>query len=188
MEIQDTLEGKFLIAMPGMTDPRFTETLVYMCAHSDGGAMGLIVNKPIPKIDFSELVEQLGVKTEDKKVDAPVFYGGPVEHARGFVLHSRDYLVGQATLPVSDSIALTGTLEILEDIATGHGPDRHLLALGYAGWAPNQLEAEIRSNGWLVLDGTDDLVFSDSPDAAWGQAFDALGIDRRLLSGEAGFA
>jgi len=176
------------VAMPSMGDPRFAETLIYICSHSEGGAMGLIVNKPIPELDFSELAGQLNLSDEAKDKNVPIYFGGPVENGRGFILHSPDYDLDQATLKVSDKVSLTGTLEVVEDIAQGHGPDRLLFALGYAGWSPNQLEAEIKSNGWLVLSADEEVIFSDDPSESWSKAFDALGVDRRLLSAEAGRA
>lgn len=174
--------------MPGMGDPRFEESVVFMCAHSSDGAMGLIVNKPVPELRFAELADQLGVDADGTTLDKSVFYGGPVENGRGFVLHSRDYSNAETSVAVTESVALTATVDIIRAIAKGEGPERHLMALGYAGWAPNQLEAEIQSNGWLVLDGEDDFVFTGQPDESWSRAFDVLGVDRRLLSGEAGHA
>lgn len=188
METNTNLEGRYLVAMPGMGDPRFEETLVFMCAHSESGAMGLIVNKPVPDLRFSALVDQLGLDAPTEIPDHSVYYGGPVENGRGFVLHSPDYLLEDTSVEVTDSVALTATVDIIRAIAEGGGPQNHLLALGYAGWAPNQLETEIQSNGWLVLDGADDFVFSGAPDQSWSRAFDVLGVDRRLLSGEAGRA
>ena len=186
--MEGDLTGKYLIAMPGMGDPRFLEAVIYMCSHSDGGAMGLIVNKPVPDLDFGELAEQLEIDSDEPFPKVPVHYGGPVENGRGFVLHSRDYDLNTATLKVTDTIGMTGTLEVVEDIAQGFGPDQALFALGYAGWSPGQLEGEIRSNGWLVLTGEDDFIFTKDPSTSWGKAFDQLGVDRRFLSGEAGRA
>ncbi|MEO0343846.1 MAG: YqgE/AlgH family protein [Pseudomonadota bacterium] len=187
MDDRSELDGKFLVAMPGMLDPRFEESVVFMCAHSDDGAMGLIVNKRIP-LEFSELLEQLNINPDEQVKDTPIYFGGPVEHGRGFILHSSEYSVAQSTLSVTDKVSLTGTLEILEDIAAGHGPQQHLLALGYAGWSPGQLEAEIQSNGWLVHDGDPSMIYSETPEVLWDESFKDLGIDRRLLSGDWGQA
>jgi putative transcriptional regulator len=182
------LDGKLLIAMPSMGDPRFNRSVVYLCAHSDDGAMGLIVNKPAEDLDFNDLLEQLDIKV-DRPIEAiDVHYGGPVEHGRGFVLHSRDYEAQDATLNVNDHFGMTATLDILEDISQGHGPESCLLALGYAGWGPGQLEDEIRENGWLTCDANASLVFSDDHDGKWNAAMKVVGIDPRMLSSEGGRA
>lgn len=182
------LDGKLLIAMPSMGDPRFNRSVVYLCAHSDDGAMGLIVNKPAADLHFGDLLEQLNIKA-DRPIEAiDVHYGGPVEHGRGFVLHSRDYEAADATLNVNDMFGMTATLDILEDISQGHGPESCLLALGYAGWGPGQLEDEIRDNGWLIADANQKLVFSGDHDGKWTAAMEAVGIDPRMLSSEGGSA
>lgn len=182
------LDGKLLIAMPSMGDPRFNRSVVYICAHSDDGAMGLIVNKPAEDLAFGDLLEQLDIKAERPIDRIEVHYGGPVEHGRGFVLHSRDYEAQDATLNVNDQFGMTGTLDILEDISQGFGPDKCLLALGYAGWGPGQLEDEIRDNGWLTCDANAALVFSDDHDGKWKAAMEVVGIDPRMLSTEGGRA
>ena len=182
------LDGKLLIAMPSMGDPRFNRSVVYICAHSDDGAMGLIVNKPAADLNFEDLLEQLDIKAERPIEGIDVHYGGPVEHGRGFVLHSRDYEAQDATLNVNEAFGMTATLDILEDISQGHGPESCLLALGYAGWGPGQLEDEIRDNGWLIADATAGLVFSDDHDGKWKAAMDVVGIDPRMLSSEGGRA
>ena len=143
------LEGKLLIAMPGMEDERFAQTVIYMCAHSSKGAMGIVINKPIPGLSFAELMKQLEIETRLALGDFPILYGGPVETGRGFVLHSGDYEGSDSTLPVSEDISLTATLDILRAIAQGRGPKQALFALGYAGWAPGQVETEFQGNGWL---------------------------------------
>lgn len=182
-----SLKGRLLIAMPAMGDARFERTVIYMCAHSqDKGAMGLVVNKPVDGIDFRELLDQL--KITDVSIDAlPVQYGGPVEGTRGFVLHSADYETDGAS-PVTPEISLTATLDILRDIAAGTGPSQHILALGYAGWAPGQLENEIKENGWLIVDGDAALVFDDALESKWGRALALLGVDPSNLSSQAGRA
>lgn len=189
MENQTTnLNGKLLIAMPGIGDPRFNRSVVYMCAHSDDGAMGLIINKPAEGLDFDDLLEQLKIKPTRPIMGVPVHLGGPVEHGRGFVLHTRDYVADDATLEVTDQIGMTASLEILEDISNGDGPDACLLALGYAGWAPGQIEVEIQANGWLIADAPNDLVFSKDHETKWSKALDIIGVDPRMLSAEGGRA
>ena len=185
---QTDLIGKLLIAMPDMGDPRFTQSVVYMCAHSDEGAMGLIVNKPQPGVVFSDLLEQLNITKSPDVRDIRVHFGGPVEGARGFVLHSRDYQSGQGTLQVDDNIAMTATLDVLEDIARGTGPKASMLALGYAGWGPGQLEGEIALNGWLTCDAGDDIVFGRANEHKWTAALKTLGVDPLVLSSTAGRA
>ncbi|MEM9969972.1 MAG: YqgE/AlgH family protein [Pseudomonadota bacterium] len=182
------LQGKMLIAMPGMGDPRFDKSVIFMCAHSDDGALGLIVNKPTPELKFSALLQQLGIEVGNPKRDIQVHFGGPVDNGRGFVLHSGDYASVEATLRVSDNFGMTATLDVLEAIAQGGGPSNALLALGYAGWGPGQLEAEILQNGWLTCDASPDIVFGDDADAKWTAALATLGVDALMLSSEAGRA
>jgi len=184
---ENSLAGQLLVAMPGIGDERFDRSVIYLCGHSEDGAMGLIVNKPVDDITFPELLEQLGIEG-DPDEQIRVLFGGPVETGRGFVLHSTDYNATGSTLQVSDEIGLTATLEILEQIAKGEGPERSLLALGYAGWAPGQLEEEILSNGWLHCRPSPDLLFGTSDDTKWERALAELGIDPAQLSGDAGRA
>jgi len=174
--------------MPGMGDPRFDKALIYMCAHSADGAMGLIVNKPAIDLQFSDLLDQLDITPAKSFRPIEVHFGGPVEHGRGFVLHSKDYVAKDSTLEVNDEFGMTATLDILEDISQGNGPNSCLLALGYAGWGPGQLEDEIRANGWLTCDADAALIFSDKNKSKWGGAIESLGIDPRLLSAEGGTA
>lgn len=182
------LDGKLLIAMPGMGDTRFDKSLIYICAHSEDGAMGLIVNKPAIDLQFSDLLDQLEITPAQSFRPIEVHFGGPVEHGRGFVLHSKDYIAEDSTLEVNDDFGMTATLDILEDISKGNGPNSCLLALGYAGWGPGQLEDEIRANGWLTCDADAGLVFSDDNKAKWASAIESMGIDPRLLSAEGGSA
>ena len=182
------LSGKLLIAMPGMGDPRFEKSVVFLCAHSADGAMGLIVNKPAPDLSFSNLLRQLKIARSDRSRDIRVHFGGPVEHGRGFVLHSGDYAGSEATLRVDPRFGMTATIDILEAIAKGDGPRESLLALGYAGWGPGQLETEILSNGWLTCDSDPDLVFSPDNTGKWTAALRTLGIDPLGLSASAGRA
>ena len=173
--------------MPQMSDPRFARTVVYLCAHSSDGAMGLVVNRLIDSLTFSSLLSQLGVEAEGEPADMPVHFGGPVESSRGFVLHSSDYLQ-DSTLVIDDEIALTATVDVLKAIARGSGPRHRVLALGYAGWAPGQLDAEIQANGWLLVPADLDLVFGGENDAKWQRAIAKIGIDLSLLSSQAGHA
>lgn len=186
----DTLDlaGSMLIAMPGMTDPRFTQSLVYLCDHSSKGAMGLIVNKPAHDMSFGDLLEQLEIVPKVPIDGIKVYFGGPVETGRGFVLHTSDYASDLRTLPVRNGLALTPTLDVLEDIAAGKGPRAVMMMLGYAGWGPGQLEAELSQNGWLTCDGDPDLVFDAYSPSKWARALQGLGIDPALLSAEAGSA
>lgn len=182
------LGGKLLIAMPGMGDPRFDRSVVYMCAHAPDGAMGLIINKPAVELHFEDLLQQLGIEGDGASRDIRVHYGGPVEHGRGFVLHSSDYTADGTTLLVDTDFAMTATLDILQDIARGAGPQRSILALGYAGWGPGQLESEILQNGWLTCDAPPDLVFGSDNAEKWTRALKLLGIDPLSLSATAGRA
>ena len=186
---QDTpyLAGQLIIAMPGMTDPRFERTVIYMCAHNDDGAMGLVVNRAFDSLSFPDMLEQLGLDSEGTSGTINIHFGGPVESGRGFVLHSRDYLQ-EATMVVDQDVALTATIDILKAIAGGDGPDQTLLALGYAGWGPGQLDSEIMANGWLSVGADSDLVFGPDLDAKWDRAMGKIGIDPRMLSDEAGHA
>ena len=182
------LDGKLLIAMPSMGDPRFERAVIYMCAHSAEGAMGLIVNKPAPDLKFSDLLEQLKMKAPESSRQIRVHFGGPVEHARGFVLHSRDYESRDSTLHVNDEFGMTATLDILQDISDGGGPANSLLALGYAGWGPGQLEGEIQANGWLTCDATPDIVFAETDAQKWAAALASIGISPKFLSATGGTA
>jgi putative transcriptional regulator len=189
------LDGQFLIAMPGMQDTRFARAVVYLCAHSSDGAMGIMINQPAPQITFRDLLVQLSIIPEGTEIRLPgtagrmqVHRGGPVETGRGFVLHSSDYFIENSTLPIDEHICLTATLEILKAIAVGTGPQNAMLALGYAGWAPGQLETEIQSNGWLHAPATPELIFDTDLDAKYARALGMIGIDPVRLSGEAGHA
>jgi putative transcriptional regulator len=183
-----SLVGKLLIAMPDMSDPRFAKTVVYMCAHSDEGGMGLIVNKPEKGIRFSKLLEQMEIPVSSNARDLRVHYGGPVDYQRGFVLHSSDYASEDGTLDVDENYRMTATLEVLEDLAKGEGPDVAMMALGYAGWGPGQLEYEIRQNGWLTCAPNDEILFGADNAGKWSAALKLLGIDPLLLSATAGRA
>jgi putative transcriptional regulator len=182
------LTGKLLLAMPGMTDPRFEKSVIFMCAHSGDGAMGLIVNRPAQDITFLQLLSQLSISARGDVPVPQVHLGGPVEHGRGFVLHSDDYTGNDATLAVPGGFGMTATLDVLEDIAQGEGPAACLLALGYSGWGPGQLEGEMTQNAWLVADASSALIFDSDSDGKWAAALSAMGIDPVTLSGAAGRA
>ena len=182
-----SLTGQLLVAMPHMADSRFARSVVYLCAHSAEGAMGLVVNRLIDSLSFDSLLDQLGLETGGDAVDMPVHFGGPVESSRGFVLHSADY-VQDSTLVIDDDIALTATIDVLKAIANGNGPKERVLALGYAGWAAGQLDAEIQANGWLMVPADHELVFGLDNGTKWQRAIAKLGVDLSLLSSEAGHA
>jgi len=181
------LSGQLLIAMPGMPDPRFAKTVIYVCAHNDEGAMGLVVNRPLDTLAFPDLLEQLGIESSKVHDQIRVLAGGPVEAGRGFVLHSCDYFQ-EATMRVNADVGLTATIDILRAIAVGNGPQKSLLALGYAGWGAGQLDVEIKENGWLNVESDNKLLFEDDLDVRWQHAMEKIGIDPRMLSDEAGHA
>ena len=181
------LTGQLLVAMPQMLDERFVKTVIYICAHTEDGAMGLVVNKILEDIDFPDLLDQLDLSPSSGGDDIRVHFGGPVESGRGFVLHSSDYHQ-EATMVIDEQIALTATTDILRDIAEGDGPQSSLLALGYAGWGPGQLDSEIQANGWLSVDADPGLIFGAEPDKVWQGALAKIGIDVSMLSGDAGHA
>jgi putative transcriptional regulator len=189
------LDGQLLIAMPAMGDTRFSRSVIYLCAHSSEGAMGIIINQRAPNISFTELLEQLNIVPSEDRISLPtalsamaVHLGGPVETGRGFVLHSADYFKAESTLPIDESVCLTATIDILRDIAKGSGPDKALLALGYAGWAPGQLENEIQSNGWLNCPANPELIFDSEVDRKYNRALSSLGIDPIRLVNDSGHA
>ncbi|ETX14839.1 hypothetical protein OCH239_21035 [Roseivivax halodurans JCM 10272] len=182
------LTGKLLIAMPGMGDHRFSNAVIFVCAHSDEGAMGLIVNKPTSEIDMAMLLDQLSIEAEDDLHEEMVRFGGPVETGRGFVLHSPDYSSVVTTLEVDERFHMTATLDILEEIGRGQGPSKRLMCLGYAGWGPGQLEQEFADNGWLACDATEDLVFTIPDAQKWRAALSSMGVEAVSLSSEGGRA
>lgn len=180
------LTGRLLLAMPQMGDPRFHRAVIFMCAHDENGAMGLVVNNVMPGIDLSELLGQLKIDPRPGTPAAPVMNGGPVETARGFVLHSDDFAQAE-TVRVAPHINITGTIEALRAIAAGDGPQKMLFMLGYAGWGAGQLDSELQSNAWLVADADADILFGN-PDDKWDRAVRKIGIDPAMLSGDAGHA
>lgn len=189
------LDGQLLIAMPVMDDPRFERSVIYLCAHSSEGAMGIIVNRPAGSIDFPGLLVQLDIIKKADQIKLPenaesmkVLKGGPVETGRGFVLHSSDFFIEDATLRIDDGICLTATVDILKAIARGAGPKHAILALGYAGWAAGQLENEIQHNGWLHCDADADLIFGGDVEEKYLRALAKIGINPGMLSTDAGHA
>lgn len=187
------LDGQFLIAMPGMADANFARTVVYICAHSDDGAMGFVINRP-QQLNFSDVLLHLDIVEEDEVIrlpgttrDFPIRAGGPVESGRGFVLHSDDYM-SESSIPVSDDICLTATLDIVRAISRGRGPQRGLMMLGYAGWGAGQIENEIGANGWLSCPAQEELIFDTDLDSKYTRALGLMGITPAMLSAEAGHA
>ncbi|MCK7610737.1 YqgE/AlgH family protein [Roseibium sediminicola] len=194
-EATDTLEGQFLIAMPSMADSRFEHSVIYMCSHSEQGAMGLVVNQVARHLSLEELLIQLDIVNDESAIRLPpsvrgmnVHKGGPVEVERGFVLHSDDFMLNQSTLTIDNGICLTATLEILRALAQGAGPAQAILALGYAGWGPGQLESEIQSNGWLTAPADPGILFDREAETKWQRALGSLGIDPAMLFSDAGHA
>ena len=183
------LGGQLLVAMPRMTDPRFAHSVVFLCAHNADGAMGLVVNKLVESLKFTYILKQMDFEFESGGIDdrVQVHFGGPVESARGFVLHTPDYM-SDATMRVDEGFAVTTTVDVLRSLARGGGPERAMFALGYAGWAPGQLDAEFQNNGWLSVGADSELVFGRDHDEKWRRAIAKVGVDPALLSGEAGHA
>ncbi|MHC5654579.1 YqgE/AlgH family protein [Stappia sp. ICDLI1TA098] len=190
-----TLAGQFLIAMPQMADSRFAHTVIYLCAHSPEGAMGIVLNQKAPSLTFPDLLRQLEIIDAGADIVLPapadrmeVHRGGPVETGRGFVLHSQDYLAAHSTMPIHDGICLTATLDILRAIVDGKGPSRAMLALGYAGWGAGQLETEIQENGWITGPADSEIIFDPATETKWDRALANIGIHPAMLSSEAGHA
>jgi putative transcriptional regulator len=187
--------GQLLVAMPGMTDARFRRSVIYMCGHSEAGAMGLVINQRASRMTFRDLLVQLDIIEADQAIRLPrrishaqILKGGPVETSRGFVLHSADFTISDATQKVGDGIAMTATLDILRAMAKEEGPSSALLALGYAGWSPGQLEREIAGNGWLHCAADEAILFDDDIDTKYDRALRKMGIDPAMLSVQAGRA
>lgn len=194
MDAENSLVGQFLIAMPGMGDRRFEKSVIFICAHSEEGAMGFIINQILDAPKVIDFLCKLEIVSEDEResVSEDVLgrglnMGGPVEPGRGFVLHTPDY-ENSSTIKIGNEICLTATLEILRAIATGKGPEKTLLALGYSGWGAGQLEEEIIANGWLTCDASAELVFDQNHKTKYERAYAILGIDPSLLSSQAGHA
>ena len=190
MDPSSNLTGKMLIAMPGMRDPRFEHCVILICAHSEDGAMGLVVNRPLPEVGFSDLLGQLGIDMGADALDIPVRFGGPVEPGRGFVLHriAEGSAIEENRMRIGDTLAMSTTRDILEDYAHGRGPQPAVLALGYAGWGPGQLDSEILDNGWLTTERFDEIIFGADDSGKWRAALKGMGIDPLALSPSAGHA
>lgn len=191
----DTLKGQFLVATPDMSDERFAETVIYLVAHGDDGAMGLVVNQPLPDMNLADIFAEIELAEDAEPIRVPdrllhqhVFKGGPVESSRGFVLHSSDYFRDGNSFAVDDDISLTATLDVLRAMIEGKGPERSLLALGYCGWEAGQLENELRHNGWLTTERSDELLFSLPAGRKYDAALAAVGVNRATLSPVSGNA
>jgi putative transcriptional regulator len=185
------MAGKLLLSMPTMSDPRFFKSVIFICTHDENGAMGLMINNPVPGLNFKDLLKQLNVEfapTMEKKLgDIKVMGGGPVETARGFILHGTDF-IQKDTIKINEKISVTGTIDAIKEIAANNGPKEMVFVLGYAGWSAGQLEDEIQNNAWLLIDTDHDLIFNTTSDEKWDKAIKKLGIDPSMLSGEAGRA
>lgn len=184
----DYLTNQFLIAMPALADPNFQQTVTYICQHNADGAMGLVINRPL-ELNLGDVLRHLNIDTLDPDLDSQqVYLGGPVQNERGFVLHQPASSAWESTMQITTDTGLTTSRDILRDMAVGHGPGSALVALGYAGWAAGQLEQEIRDNAWLNGPADDAILFELPTEQRWDAAIEALGIDRRLLTAEAGHA
>ena len=187
MSDQEFLGGRLLVAMPGIGDPRFERALIYVCAHDEDQAMGLTLNRPIDGLNLADLLGKLEIPEAVDAPREPVLMGGPVQTERGFVLHTDDYAGPGASIRFGDGVALTSTRDVLEAMAShDHAPRRSVLALGFAGWGPGQLEEELRQNVWLICDPDEDLIFDDDHAAKWSRALAKLGVSACMLSGQAG--
>ena len=189
------LDGQMLLAMPTLQDGRFARALIYLCAHSEDGAMGIVINQRVRKPSFADLLIQLDIIGEEDAIRLPpgvgaiqVLKGGPVEQGRGFVLHSSDFAGDSSTLAIAKDVCLTATIDILRAIAAGEGPGKAVLALGYAGWGPGQLESEMQSNSWLTCPADGRLIFDTDLDSKYTRAMRSLGVDPAMLSSVAGHA
>lgn len=188
----NSLKGSFLIAMPSMLDPRFERSVVFICSHSEQGAMGFVLNKPALEPQFAEILDEIGLEEEATRVryaESPtqVYSGGPVEPGRGFVLHSLEYGIATSSR-IEDLAGITATIEILRAMARGHGPESAIMLLGYAGWGSGQLEEEISNNGWLTAPATREMIFDTPREDLYTAALAAIGVSVELLSGDAGHA
>ena len=186
-----SLAGKLLLAMPGLADPRFHRAVIFMCAHDDNGAMGLIVNHHLPNLDFSQLLQKMHMDDEVfedlQGLDMKILSGGPVENGRGFLLHDSDFS-DKDTIRITDDFSVTGTLDALQKIAKGQGPEQSLFILGHAGWGKDQLEREIGEGSWLVSEPKASIIFHEQRDEIWTLAVRDMGVDPAALSHTSGHA
>lgn len=187
MMAEGIYRNQLLIAMPSLQDGYFSRSVVYVCAHGPAGAMGIVINQRLPDIEFKDLLSQLSLPRSELVVEPVVHFGGPVETGRGFVLHSTDFLRDD-TVRITDDLCITGTVDILKALAEGRGPNRSIFALGYAGWGPGQLEAEMRENSWLTAPADEEILFKTGLADKWTKALSRLGITPESLSSEAGHA
>jgi putative transcriptional regulator len=189
MSSHDFLTGRVLIAMPGIDDPRFERAVIFMCAHGGDHAMGLALNRPVEGLTTPDLLRRLNVEPNYAMADTPVLFGGPVDRERGFVVHTDDYLCAQSSLPIGDGLAWTATRDVLEAMADSARRPRHaLLALGYAGWGPGQLDRELHENVWLTCEPDEGLLFGGDHDLKWTKALAKIGVTAGALSSHAGRA
>ena len=186
MDAPRFLSGQFLLAMPGIGDPRFERAVIAMCVHDEEGALGIGLGRVVPRLGFHDLLKQLDIAPGEAP-NASIHHGGPVEPQRGFILHSRDW-GGAESIQVGDRWVLSATIDILKAIAAGTGPARWVAALGYAGWGGGQLEQELARHGWFATPGDDNLLYGCDVESRWAAAFKAAGIDSRLLTAEHGTA
>lgn len=185
--LQGFMTGHLLAAMPQMGDARFNHSVIYVCVHNEEGAMGLVINRLVHTLTFPDMLLQLGIEPRGKLPTIQVHSGGPMETGRGFVLHSTDYQ-DEGTMQIDDQIGLTATIDILRNIAQGRGPQRRLLALGYAVWAPGQLDSEIQNNSWLTVPMDETLLFDEQFDDKWQRSLQKIGVAPDMLSGQFGHA
>lgn len=185
------LAGHVLLAMPAMGDGRFQRAVIYMCAHDENGAMGLVVNHVVPGLEFGSLLTELSLASDitipSDIVRRPVINGGPVETARGFLLHSKDFKHDD-TVEINEGFNLTGTIDALKEVAAGKGPQDMVFTLGYAGWSAGQLDSELQQNAWLTAEASRELIFETAPDKMWDKAVAQIGVNPALLSSESGHA
>ncbi len=186
-ELSGYLTGQFLLAMPHMQDPRYEKAVIYICGHDSNGAMGLVVNKHLGDLTLKGLLEYLNLPQESIRRDLPIYFGGPVDTGRGFVLHSDDF-THAGTVPLGNHIALTATVDVLQAIAEGGGPKDCLLAMGYVGWGPGQLDSELHSNRWLQIEADPEILFHSAIEKKWNEAIAKLGVTPESLSDELGQA
>ncbi len=185
----ESYTGKLLLATPEMSDPRFSFAVIYIVSHDRNGAMGIAINKKKSGLHISDLLSQIGIEGDVQVADAPVLNGGPVDIDRGFVLHSADYFIPDTSMKISDTLSLTTTKDVLEALVSADdAPKRAMLAVGYAGWGAGQLENEIMNNAWLLLEGDEDLIFSEELENKWTMALNDIGIDPSALSYRGGQA